>query len=149
MTLTEAGREFVEAIDEQGLYGRIADRLDRLEKQVNGLREENQELRQENQELREIVKGSDVEMITGRVQTLEDEVDELQITISNLQDALGDLNVDPVVGNSFAPTAINTGYLLGNVARELLIEEYGEDRVMELVEEKQSKLEAEDKMLDS
>jgi vacuolar-type H+-ATPase subunit I/STV1 len=149
LRLTERGEQYLSEVDSEGLVPEgIVERLDRLEEQVDGLRSENKKLREENEELKAAIEGSDVEQIVGRVQELTNDVDRLQTKTGNLQDALGDLNSDPVVGSDFAPTAINTGYLLGNVARELLVEQVGEDRVEEVFDEKRAKLESEDKVLE-
>jgi predicted nuclease with TOPRIM domain len=118
-----------------------------LEEQVDGLRQENQELREENQELKELVKGSEIEMVTGRVQELTDDVDRLQGKVSNLQDVLGEINGDPLVGNDLAQVNLNTAFILGNALRELMIEEWGEDRVMDMVGEKKRKFEESDDLI--
>jgi hypothetical protein len=147
ISITEAGKEYLEKVDEDGESRGVVERLERLEEQVDGLRRENQELREQNAELTEAIAESNVDMVVSRVPELEGDVDALQSKVGNLQDALGDLNSDPVVGNDFAPTAINTGFLLGNVARELLVEQVGEDRVAEVLDKKQAKLESDDKVL--
>ena len=141
LMLTEDGRELLEDLGSESAGNGIADRLQRLEEQVDGLRQENQELREENQELKELVKGSDIEMVTGRVQELTDDVDRLQGKVSNLQDVLGEINGDPLVGNELAQVNLNTAFILGNALRELMIEEWGEDRVMGMVDQKKTKFE--------
>ena len=138
--ITDYGQEYIQSVDSGISTGEIAERLERLEQEVEGLR-------QENQELREVVEESDVEMVTGRVQELTDDVDRLQAKMSNLQDALGDLNSDPVIGSATAQNNINTGLVLGNALRELAIEEFGEDRVMDLISEKQEKFAEEDELV--
>jgi DNA repair exonuclease SbcCD ATPase subunit len=145
--LTEDGQELLEDLSSESASNGIADRLQRLEEQVDGLRQENQELREENQELKELVKGSDIEMVTGRVQELTDDVDRLQGKVSNLQDALGEINGDPLVGNDLAQVNLNTAFILGNALRELMVEEWGEDRVMDMVGEKKRKFEESDDLI--
>jgi len=140
ITLTDHGEDFLESLDSEGRFGdEIAARLERLEEQVDALRQENLELREENEELKTVIESSDVEQVVGRVQELTDDIDSLQATTSNLNDALGDLNSDPVIGNETAQKNINTGLILGNALRELAVEEHGEDRVMDLISEKQDK----------
>lgn len=146
LTLTEKGKEVLDAND--GTQSdKVAERLERLEEQVDGLRQENLELREENEELKAVIEGSDVERVVGRVQELTDDVDALQATTSNLRDALGGLNSDPVVGNETAQKNINTGLILGNALRELAVEEFGEERVMGFISEKQEKFAEEGELI--
>ena len=52
-----------------------------------------------------------------------------------------------MIGNTTAQNNINTGLVLGNALRELAIEEFGEDRVMGLISEKQEKFAEEDELV--
>lgn len=140
ITLTDHGKDYLESLDSQGRFGDdLAARLERLEEQVDSLRQENRELREENEELKAVIEQSNVEQIIGRVRELTDDVDSLQARVSDWEGTLGDLQSDPVIENETARKNINTGLILGNALRELAVEEYGEDRVMDLVSEKQEK----------
>lgn len=123
MTLTEDGREFVETIDEQGLYGQIADRLDRLEKQVDGLRQENRELREENEELKAAIEGSDVETVTSRVKELTDDVDRLQAKMSNMQEAIGETQTHPLIQSRETAEGFDAMLVMMNACRRIIEEE--------------------------
>lgn len=147
LMLTEDGRELLEELEPESAGSGIADRLQRLEEQVDGLRQENQELREENQKLKELVERSDVEMVTGRVQELTGDVDRLQGQMSDLQEALDELNDDPLVSNDLAQVNLNTAFVLGNALRELMVEEWGEDRVMNMIGEKKEKFEESDDLI--
>lgn len=142
LRLTERGEQYLSEVDSEGLVPEgIVERLDRLEEQVDGLRSENKKLREENEELKAAIEGSDVEQIVGRVQELTDDVDRLQTEMSNQQETLGELNANPVVSEDLARVNLNTAFILGNALRELMIEEWGEDRVMGMVDQKKTKFE--------
>jgi len=147
IAITDHGEEYLETLDSRGTRGQIAERLDRLEEQVKGLRKENQDLREENRELKDQIEGSNVGMVTDRVEELTDDVDDIQSTLDGLQTAFGEVQTHSVLTHSNSATAINTGYVLGNVCRELLEEEFGEQRVMEKVDEKKEKFANEEKLL--
>ena len=78
MRLTEEGQELLEDLNSESASSGIADRLQRLEEQVDGLRQENQKLREENRELKELIEESGVEAVTNLVTELTENVDRLQ-----------------------------------------------------------------------
>jgi len=131
ITLTEHGKEYLEGLDSGDRNsGGIADRLDRLEEQVEGLRQENQELREENQELKEMIEGSDVEMVTGRVQELTDDVDRLQAKMSNMQEAIGETQSHPLIQSRETAEGFDAMLVMMNASRRIIEDEIegGEER---------------------
>lgn len=128
--LTEAGRERLEVLeDPTDTRRQIADRVDRLEEQVNGLRDENRELREQNERLQEVIEGSDVGQIVGRVETLEADVDDVQSTVRSIAS-------DPLLDDEQTRADRDSALILANVNKRLLAGEIdgGEERVKSEIE---------------
>lgn len=132
LTLTEEGQEYVEQLDsvDQGDAG-LAERLNELEAEVETLRQKNRELREVNRELREGLDQASLNEAMEKVSRLESEVSSLQSTVNTVDQAVGEMQSDPVIESDIAPAAINGGVVLGNTCKKLLEEELGEDRVEE------------------
>lgn len=123
LTLTEFGREFLDAVDDREPVS-VEARIKEIESDIESLRRENEQLREENQNLRRAVEQGGV---GGG--GMGGELDSLQAEIDTLQDRLRSVETHPVVASDVSPALIDAGVVLGNTCKKVLESELGEERV--------------------
>ena len=123
LTLTEFGREFLDAVDDREPVS-VEARIEEIESDIESLRRENEQLREENQNLRRAVEQGGV---GGG--GMGGELDSLQAEIDTLQDRLRSVETHPVVASDVSPALIDAGVVLGNTCKKVLESELGEERV--------------------
>jgi prefoldin subunit 5 len=131
LMLTKEGQELLEDLNSESASSGIADRLQRLEEQVDGFRQENQKLREENRELKELIEESGVEAVTNRVTELTENVDRLQAKMSNMRDTIEETQTHPLIQSTETAEGFDTMLVTMNACRRIIEEEIkdGEERV--------------------
>jgi hypothetical protein len=139
ITLTESGRDFLENID--GALGNgVEDRLAWAEEQIDMLKRENQELREKNRELEAALEQAGTTDIQGDLRNIKNRLD-------SMEDRIGKVEQDPAIQSNITSGLINAGVILGNTSKRLLIEELGEDRVLNIRDQVKAEMEEEGELI--
>jgi DNA-binding PadR family transcriptional regulator len=138
--LTEKGEEFLENRRDVEPTG-VEDRVGQLEQQVEKLQREKQELDEKNRELEAAIEQAGAADLQRELQEINDQT-------SSLQDRIGVVEQDPVIQSDIAGGLINAAIILGNTSKDMLIEEFGEEKVLEQRDQIKAEMEEEGKLID-
>jgi len=130
--LTDDGKEFLESVDEseQEIHRDIGERLGMVEEQLDGLQEQIMQVQESG-----VSQDSDTEKSGVDSGELED----LQKQISKIAAEVRDIKQSPLFDETIQEQ-LDVGLLASAVAKEILIDEFGEDRYREIWGQKKAEL---------
>jgi len=131
--LTDDGKEFLESVDEseQEIHRDIGERLGMVEEQLDGLQEQIMQVRESG-----VSQDSDTE----KSAVGSDEIENLQKQISKIAAEVRDIKQSPLFDETIQKE-LDAGLIASGVAKKILIDEFGEDRYLEIWDQKEAELE--------